>query len=157
VTCWGDEDAERLAHGVLIWGQTTAPALLEVLARDGTFAAHLHSGDAGGVPGWHVVHGPWLGWGSGDEGAEAAAEIQSWAVDNPPLPALAQAIVQEIDRPELSGVKIFFGSTGTDPIAEVRVDGAVSDPASDLLFELEWPQFPHLAVVRSFVVLVHEE
>ena len=157
VSCFGDEDAERIALGVMIWGQTTAPALLEVLAQDGTFADHLHSGDADGVPGWHAVHGPLFGWGVGDEGLDAANQLQSWALEHSTLPVLADAVVREVDRPELNGVKIFYGSAGTEPIAEVRVNGVVSKPASDLLLELEWPRSDHLAVLRSFVVLVHEE
>ena len=63
----------------------------------------------------------------------------------------------EVDAPGPSGVKIFFGSSGTDAIAEVRVNGAVSELASDLLLSLDWPRFHHLAVLRSFIVLVHEE
>jgi Family of unknown function (DUF6348) len=157
VTCFGESDADLIGNGVWIWGNTTAPALLEVLARDGRFADHYHSGDAGGVPGWHVVHGPWLGWGAGDEGVDAAEELQAWAVAQPPLTVLADAIAAEVDAPGPGGIKIFFGSSGTDALAEVRVNGVVSKPASDLLLDLDWPRFHYLAVLRTFIVLVHEE
>jgi hypothetical protein len=153
VAGWGDSDAERAANGVERWIRCTAPALLEVLAQDGTFAEHLPAGDEMGLPSWHIVHGPVFAFGE----QEAANALQQWVIDHPLLPILGDDVVREIDRAYLNGVRFLFGSSSEGDTAEVRVNGTASESASESLRQLDWPRSDRAAFVRTFVMLIHQE
>jgi len=150
---WGDSDAERAANGIDVWIRTTAPALLEVLAQDGSFAEHLPPGDEMGLPNWHVVHGPIAGMGA----TEGVRRLQQWVIDHPLLPALADEVIRDLDRPYLNGVKFIFGSSSDGDIAEVRINSMHSKSASESLRRLTWPRSRQMSWVRTFVVLLHED
>jgi hypothetical protein len=150
---WGDSDAERAANSVERWIRCTAPALLEVLAQDGSFAVHLPAGDEIGLPNWRVVHGPVFAFGH----QESADALQQWVGDHPLLPALGDDVAREIDQPQLNGVKFLFGSSSEGDTAEVRVNGTARESASESLCRLDWPRSDRAAFVRTFVVVIHPE
>ena len=142
-----------LRQAVNNWSQTTALAAIEVMSQNGEFADHYEAADPNGFPGWHTVHGPILGWGVEGFGAE----LQRWALDHPLLPALHEAITPALDRTVLNGIKIFFGSSGVEPVAEVKVNARIAPEATAALSTLDWPRFDKFGMVRTYVVLVHRE
>jgi hypothetical protein len=100
------------------------------------------------VPGWHAVQGPACVFGFGNE---ALAE---WLGGNHVLPALAPRLLPELGHPLLNGVKLFLGGRAGDDVAEVRVNGEVSEPASAALRGLDWPRGERLAWARLYVLLL---
>ena len=96
----GDSDADRVAMAVTLWKSITLPVALELLAQDGCFADHFPPSDPKGLPGWHCIHGPWLGWGTSESQPEA---LQRWALDHPVLPLLANGLTPALDRTNPSG------------------------------------------------------
>ena len=133
------------------WAQTTASAVIELLTQRGDFAQHYGADDPQGLAGWHAIHGPILGWGKGSN----APDLQRWWIDNPILPLLTEELLASLDRPELNGVKIFFGSDAMGSTAEVRINGQRAEATSAALLGLGWPRFAEPAYVRSYVLLVH--
>ena len=147
----GESEEAALEHTVEMWASSTVPVVLKVLTCSGEYAEHYQVDHPEGFPGWHAIHGPILGWGFG-EGPQA---LQDWTLDNPLLPQLA-ALQQDLDRPELNGVKLIFGGYGDDDVAEVRVNGRLAAHASAGLRSLGWPRQSDPAFVRAFVLLVHQ-
>src|SRR5262249_30635882 len=66
------------------WTMSTLPVFLELLVGDGSFAEHFHTSDADACPGWHVIHGPVLGFGLGDAPNTIYAwnTLQAWTLNN---------------------------------------------------------------------------
>jgi hypothetical protein len=126
--------------------------MLELGSRDGTFADHYQHNDPQGCAGWHVIHGPILGFGIG----AAPGSLQTWALKNPLLPIVGPIAAKAFDRPLLNGVKILFGF-GTEQIAEVRINGVCNQEAGDRLMSLEWPRASEAAFVRCYLLFVHSE
>ena len=150
---FGDTEEAILRRAVQTWATCTAPVVLELLTQKGRYADHYHGDDPEGFAGWHAIHGPWLGWGTG-EGPDV---LQRWAFDHSLLPVLRPAIAPELDRRELNGLKLVFGGSPSDRIAEVRINGTARPGPSAALLGLEWPRLDGHAYVRGFVLLVHEE
>ncbi len=72
------------------------------------------------------------------------------------VPALAPALLAELAGPggrRPHGVKLFLGGRAGDDVAEVRVDGEVSEAASAALRALDWPRGERLCWARLFVLL----
>src|SRR5262245_49562036 len=143
----GDSPFEIVNQAVETWAVCTAPVVIELLTRDGDYATHFMGDDPLGIPGWHCIHGPILGFGLGD-GPEA---MQQWALDHPFLRPLAGVLTEGFDRPELNGIKLLFGGD----VAEVRINGEWNGPASDVLRALGWPRLDPVGFARCFVLAVH--
>jgi hypothetical protein len=149
----GATEEAKLRRAVETWATCTAPVVLELLTQKGRFADHYQGDDPDGFAGWHAIHGPWLGWGTGD----GPNELQRWALDHPLLPLLRSPVRPELDRAELNGVKILFGASPTGETAEVRINGTARPGPSTELLALGWPRPAGHAYVRAFVLLVHED
>lgn len=149
VAGFGATADEAVDQAIRIWLGTTGSAVLELLAQDGSFAAHLHSNDAEGFPDWHAIHGGISGFGSN--------AIRKWIVDNPLLPRLAPALSGALERDYLIGIKVLLKGGGKEEeIAEVRVNGIYHDAASQTLAGLNWPRSEDASTARTFVLLVHK-
>jgi hypothetical protein len=130
------------------WAQSTAPPILELLHGDGRFAEHSNGDDGIGLPGWHGILGPLLGYGS-----DSAEPLQTWCLKNPLIPALQAYLAPRLADGLVHGVKFLLGAM--DPgIAEVRINGQRDDAASEALFRLPWPR-GRRSVLRSYAVFVH--
>lgn len=111
-----EEKAEAAAH---LWCNTTAAAVFELFALDGSFASHYQGGEAEGIPGWHAIWSPLIGYGFGESGDA----LQKWTVETKLLAKLGPALLENLpegDGPH--GAKLFFGWKDS---AEVRVNGEV--------------------------------
>jgi hypothetical protein len=139
------EVAERAAY---VWLQTTAPTVLEVLEQRGRLATHLASDDPDGLPGMHCLHGPVLGFGACD-----VTPLRDWAADNIVLPALRETLIPHITGP-LHGIKLLFGGTAGNEVAEVQVDHAVDEASSRVLASLTWPRLEKPAFVRAYLLVM---
>ncbi|MFN7923167.1 MAG: DUF6348 family protein [Bryobacteraceae bacterium] len=149
---FGAKEGDGLAHAAEIWSGATLPVCLEIFARDGTFADHYRGNDPRGCAGWHVIHGPWLMFGKG----EASDRLQAWALDNPLLPSVGKLASRSFQRENLNCVKVLFGS-GTEDIAEVRVNGERDEAASEYLRSLPWPRSAGAAFARCYLLFIHPE
>ena len=151
VAGYGDSLQERAAMAARLWAGSTAGALLELeFAGSGELATHDQAGEASGLPGFHVIHGRVVAFGEDDR----SERLRQWWHEHPVLPALAPALAESLHGEGPHGLKILFG--GAD-IAEVRLDGARHDAASERLASLPWPRLGPVPVVRSFVVVVRRE
>ena len=150
----GRTDEERVRASIHVWAQTTAPVVLELITQRGQFASHFGASDPAGFAGWHAIAGPILGWGADNSQVES---LQRWASENSLLPRLRTALLPALDRPELNGVKMFFGSTGDGVTTEVRVNGQIAPEATVALSAQDWPRFQSFGVIRTFVLLVHPD
>ncbi|MFF2038826.1 DUF6348 family protein [Kitasatospora sp. NPDC058170] len=140
----GKTEEEKLANAVRMWATTTASALVELTERRG---AHGDHHDHPELPGWHAVQGPAAVFGFGNE------KLAGWLAEHRVLPALAPALLPELAGRPLNGVKLFLGGKAGDDVAEVRVNGEVSEAASTALRALDWPRGERLCWARLFVLL----
>lgn len=145
------EDAWRQAVGT--WADLTAATVVELLKPANQYAGHQHGNDPLGFPGWHMIGSDWTGFGWGDQ----PGALAQWAADEHLVTQLAPAIAAGLDREHLNGVKIFFGGTAGDEIAEVRINGRRDETSSGVLLALPWPRPPQAAFARSFLLLPHSE
>lgn len=149
---WGDNDASRMQIAAKLWTSTTLPAIAELVwSQRGEYASHVHSGDEGGLAGFHVIHGPIMAYGHGP----TSQALQSWLLDHPVLPKLATALSADLQKGSpLRSIKVFVASNG---VAELRLDGQVHGPASDALAAMEWPRAEAFAAARIYVLVLHPE
>ena len=139
-----DEAAARLACS--IWAQTTAPVVMEFLAKDGRYADHAQGDDGLGLAGWHSIHGAILGYGRSD-----ASALQQWCLDHPLVPALRDVLAPALSPAHLHGAKFLLGAFDDESTAEVRIDGVRHDACSAALLKLPWPK--HGKRVAPYFVL----
>ncbi|AUG77228.1 hypothetical protein CFP65_2394 [Kitasatospora sp. MMS16-BH015] len=144
----GKTEEEKLDSAVRMWATTTAPALVELAERRGEHGDHYRPGE---LPGWHAVQGPAAVFGFGSE------ELAGWLADHQVLPALAPALRPELTGAPMHGVKLFLGGRAGEDVAEVRVDGEVSEAASAALRTLPWPRGERLCWARLFVLLARDQ
>lgn len=149
----GGDPETKLRSAVKIWMTGSAPVLLELIEQSGRFADHYLGDDPGGFAGWHAIHGPIFGYGTGS----AKEALQTWALEHQLLPQLRESIEPYLDRTSPNGVKLYFGGSPESRIAELRLDGVELPEASEALASLAWPQPSEHAYMRVFIVLVHEE
>ncbi|MEV6976802.1 DUF6348 family protein [Kitasatospora sp. NPDC093806] len=143
----GKTEEEKLDNAVRMWATTTATALVELGGGRGGHADH---DDPPELPGWHAVQGPAAVFGFGNE------RLAGWLAEHRVLSALAPALLPELSGPggrRPHGVKLFLGGKAGDDVAEVRVDGEVSEAASAALRALDWPRGERLCWARLFVLL----
>lgn len=140
----GKTEEEKLDNAVRMWATTTAAALVELRERRGEYADHA---DHAELPGWHAVQGPAAVFGFGNE------RLAGWLAEHRVLPALAPALLPDLAGRQLNGVKLFLGGKSGDDVAEVRVNGEVSEAASAALRALDWPRGERLCWARLFVLL----
>ena len=114
----GTTSAEVAEYAAFVWPKTTAPTVLEVLEGRSRLADHYGPDDPGGLPGMHVVQGPTLVFGTGDTTA-----LQEWVAKNFVLPELRQTLLPRLTG-AVHGVKLLFGGTTGNEVAEVRLDHA---------------------------------
>lgn len=150
----GTTEEAALQRAVHTWTKGTAAVVLELLTGTGRLADRYRGDHPSGFAGWHVVHGPWLGWGTTPDGSR---DLQQWALDRPLLPLLRAAIEPELVRGELNSLKLFFGSSPTGDTAEVRINGTERPGPSSALLEQDWPRPSGHAYMRAFCLLVHED
>jgi len=143
----GSALADAIDYAARMWVTSTAVVVLEMLHHDGRFAEHYQATDPDGLPGWHAIHGPIIGFGAGS-GSEA---MQQWVIDHPLLPQLAEPLLAAFDRPNINGLKILFGGD----IAEVRINGSADPAASAGLASLLWPRTDPPGFIRCFVLAIH--
>ncbi|GAA2802323.1 hypothetical protein GCM10010441_28800 [Kitasatospora paracochleata] len=148
----GKTEEEQLDNAVRMWATTTASTVVELLERRGEHGDHYRPER---LPGWHAVQGPAAVFGF------ASGPLGEWLSDHQVLPALADALRPEVGEPEpdrsrVAGVKLFLGGRAGEDVAEVRVNGAVSERASAALRSLPWPRGERLCWARLFVLLVSE-
>src|SRR5262245_17949761 len=79
---------------------TTLPVVLELLTSRGEYADHAHGDATLGLPSWHSIHGPILGY-----GREDASPLQRWCVDHSVIPLLENLLSAELPATPLHGVK----------------------------------------------------
>ncbi|MFI9273838.1 DUF6348 family protein [Kitasatospora sp. NPDC052896] len=144
----GTTEEEKLDSAVRMWAATTAAAVVELIDQRGTFGDHVRTDR---LPGWHAVQGPATVFGFG------SAELSRWLGGIELLPTLAEALAPELTDPALNGVKLFFGGRAGDQVAEVRVNGTVARPASELLGTLDWPRGERFCWARLFVLLAADQ
>jgi uncharacterized protein DUF6348 len=76
-----------------------------------------------------------------------------WSADHIVLPALRDTL-----RPRLTGavhgVKLLFGGTAGDEVAEVRVDTLYDEASSRALANLPWPRLEKPAFVRAYLLVM---
>lgn len=150
---YGGTVEESVDRAIGTWLDTTGSAVFELLVQDGSFAGHFGADDPRGFPGWHLIHGGIVGWGSGPE-REA---VQLWAQDHPLAPALAPVLRKDLELTggQLVGIKVFFGGREGADTAEVTVNGEVHETAGAALAELDWPRpVDDLSYARTFLLLV---
>ncbi|GHH64488.1 hypothetical protein GCM10018781_15690 [Kitasatospora indigofera] len=140
----GQTEEEKLANAVRMWATTTAATLVEVQERRGEHGDHYEPRE---LPGWQAVQGPAAVFGFGNE------RLAQWLSEHQVLPALAPALLPALTGPPVHGVKLFLGGKAGDDVAEVRVDGEVSEAASAALRALDWPRGERLCWARLFVLL----
>jgi hypothetical protein len=145
----GRTEQEVISRAVETWATCTASTVLEMLVRNGSFASHFDYKNPDGCPGWHVVHGPIIAFGKGS----APKTLQSWLAATPLLPTLGPMVASAFERPILNGVKLLFGCA-QDDIAEVRVNGAIHEPASRRLKSMKWPRQADAAFTRCYWLFV---
>lgn len=148
----GETPEEALRRAVQTWAELTAATVYELLRPANRFAEHLHAEEPGGFPGWHLITAGWMGFGFGDP-----APLAQWATDEHAVTALAPVIERGLTRPQLNGVKLLFGGTAGNEIAEVRINGVEDDRASRALAKLPWPRLEEPVFARAFLLLVHPE
>jgi hypothetical protein len=146
----GATDEESWGHAVDLWAATTAVAVIESLAMNRQYAAHVNAAAENGFAGWHAVLGGIMGWGLDDPD-----RLPAWIQHHALLPILAPELTGDLDRPEYNGIKIFFGGQGDGETAEVRVNNRVHRQASEALLALDWPRSRDY--VRTFVLLLHPQ
>ncbi|MFD0277131.1 DUF6348 family protein [Kitasatospora sp. NPDC127111] len=144
----GKTEEEKLANAVRMWATTTASALVELTEGGGRHGDHA---DHPELPGWHAVQGPAAVFGFGNE------RLAGWLAEHRLLPALAPALLPDLAAPGPNGVKLFLGGKAGDDVAEVRVNGEVSEAASAALRSLDWPRGERLCWARLFVLLTTRE
>ena len=147
----GAMETDVVKTAVENWASCTAPAILELLKQDGSFASHLGYDDPRGCPGWHVIHGPVTAFGKGT----APKELQAWALEIPLLPVLGPMVASAFERPMLNGVKLLFGFAAGE-IAEVKVNGVTNEAATQRLRSMNWPRSAEGAFVRCYWLFVHQ-
>ncbi|ADB36019.1 hypothetical protein Kfla_7031 [Kribbella flavida DSM 17836] len=153
VAGYGDTVEDATARAIDLWLGTTGSAVFELLIQDGSFAGHFGADDPAGFPGWHLIHGGIVGWGSGEQHQAA----QLWARDHLIAPILAPVLRKDLELTggQLIGIKVFFGGSSTSETAEVRVNGEVHDVASAVLAGLDWPRPDEdLTYARTYLLLV---
>lgn len=148
----GDSTEGKAEMAAAIWGQTTAPAILEYGdSAKGKLADHYHGDDAAGFDGWYVIAGAVLGYGLEDSGDR----LQKWWLTNPILPKLVASLSPTLSsKATPHGVKVLFG--GRD-IAEVKVDGVLHKEATEALQALPWPRLDPPGFVRSYFIFVRPD
>ncbi|MFI6604231.1 DUF6348 family protein [Nonomuraea sp. NPDC050536] len=152
VSGYGGSAESQAESAIHIWASTTGWALLELMTQDESFTTHLQPDDPDGFPGWHLIHGGILGWGTGDHSSAA----QNWLMNTKLARALGDIMPGPFDRDELVGIKVIFGGNTASPIAEVRVNGIVDGPASQAVLNMPWPRHPtDLSYARTFLLLIH--
>ena len=147
----GRSTADRARTSSKIWTHTSAPTLFELrYSLRGEFADHYGGTDPGGIPGWHSICAPIMGYGA----PESAEALQTWWPTNPVLATIWAAIgaPPEVDAP--LGMKVLFGA---DEVAEVRVNGEFHDRATDALLGMDWPRLEPAAFVRAYVIALHPD
>jgi hypothetical protein len=148
----GETPEEALRRAVQTWAELTAATVFELVRPANRLAEHLHADEPGGFPGWHLITAGWMGFGFGDP-----APLAQWATDEHAVTSLAPVIERGLSRPELNGVKLLFGGTAGDEIAEVRINGVVDRRASRALAGLPWPRLAEPVFARAFLLLAHRE
>ncbi|PBC79834.1 hypothetical protein BX265_4658 [Streptomyces sp. TLI_235] len=141
----GRTEQERLESAVRMWATTTASAVVELQEGRGAHGDHFRPEQ---LPGWHAVQGPAAVFGFGSD------RLAEWLADHRLLPALAGVLARELAEPAVTGVKLFLGGRAGEDVAEVRVNGSVSEQASAALRALDWPRGERLCWARLFVLLV---
>ncbi|MCG6493623.1 DUF6348 family protein [Kitasatospora sp. A2-31] len=144
----GKTEEEKLANAVRMWATTTASALVELTEGRGEHGDHA---DYPQLPHWHAVQGPAAVFGFGNE------RLAGWLAEHRVLPALAPALLPELAVGRPNGVKLFLGGKAGDDVAEVRINGEVSEGASAALRALDWPRGERLCWARLFVLLTTRE
>ncbi|ONI67850.1 hypothetical protein BWI15_32775 [Kribbella sp. ALI-6-A] len=153
VAGYGDSVEDSVDRAIDLWLGTTGSAVFELLIQDGSFAGHFGADDPGGFPGWHLIHGGIVGWGTGAEHQAA----QLWARDHLLAPVLAPVLTKDLQLTggQLVGIKVFFGGREGSETAEVRVNGEMHETASAAIAELDWPRpVDDLTYARTFLLLV---
>jgi len=143
----GKTEEEKLDNAVKMWATTTAATVIELLEHRGEHADHYRHAE---LSDWHAVQGPAAVFGFGTE------RLAGWLADHQVLPALAEALRPELTAPDVNGVKLFLGGKAGEDIAEVRVNGEVSEAASAALRAMDWPRGERLCWARLFVLLAAE-
>ncbi|MEV6212499.1 DUF6348 family protein [Kitasatospora sp. NPDC051914] len=140
----GRTEEERLDSAVRMWATTTAAAVVELQDARGEHADRCRPAE---LPGWQAVQGPAAVFGFGSD------RLAEWLADHQVLPALAGALALPAGT-GVTGVKLFLGGRAGEDVAEVRINGAVSEQASAALRGLDWPRGERLCWARLFVLLV---
>ncbi|WP_441246106.1 DUF6348 family protein [Kitasatospora sp. McL0602] len=143
----GKTEEEQLDNAVRMWATTTAAAVVELQERRGEHGDHYRHPE---LPGWYAVQGPAAVFGFGSE------HLAGWLAGHQVLPALAEALRPELTAPGVNGVKLFLGGKAGEDVAEVRVNGEVSEAASAALRALPWPRGERLCWARLTLLLADE-
>jgi len=142
----GDTPAVRIRSAIDTWMIGTWPVIHELLSGRGEYATHCAGSHALGLPGWHVLRGPLLAFGS----PGSAGILQDWAATAPLLARIAEPLTAAFDRPALNSIKLVLGPD----VAEVRVNGRTSQSASAALARIELPPIERFAFLRCYSLAV---
>ncbi|MGK4583301.1 DUF6348 family protein [Kitasatospora sp. HPMI-4] len=143
----GKTEEEKLDNAVKMWATTTASTVVELLEHRGEHGDHYRPAE---LAGWRAIQGPAAVFGFGNE------RLAGWLADHQPLTAIAEALGPRLTGGQLNGVKLFLGGRAGDDIAEVRLNGEVSEAASAALHALDWPRGERFCWARLFVLLIPE-
>jgi hypothetical protein len=152
-TGFGVSTEDAWGRAVGFWAELTAATIVELFKPANQYAEHQHGNDPLGFPGWHMISAGWIGFGRGEQ----RGALAQWAADQHLVTQLASVISTGLDRDHLNGVKIIFGGTSENEIAEVRINGQWDETASGALLALPWPRPPHAVFAQSFLLLPHPE
>jgi hypothetical protein len=133
------------------WAQTAGMCLLELLDRQGRFAAHFGPDDEHGVPGFHMIAS-----GATASGFELAENqrLQKSLRDANVLHRIAGTFTGDLESPWFNGVKVYYGGQPGDVQAEVRVNGDCHGEASAAMAALGIPEPAAFAASRFYALLL---
>jgi hypothetical protein len=151
-TGWVADADLALVDAIDKWAGASAPVWLELMTLKGDFAEHYEGSDEGGFPGWHAIHGPFIGWGR----SPGLEDLLRWTTEHHLLSALHDSVARSLKATGPVALRLYLGAHKTEATAEVQIDGVVAQGPSAVLASLPWPR-PDFAFARAFVLLVHPE
>ncbi len=136
-TGFGSNEEAALSTAAYAWCVTTAPPIFSLLAtREVLDAAWVGPDDPLGVPGWLGYTGM-----NSIKGADRASiqHLLQYVQDRPILRQIAPALPQQLGKPVMNGIKLFYGVVNGAGYSSYYVNGERSAAGKQALKQLVWP------------------